>query len=190
MSIAYVGGCTTGYSIGCPAGVRPGTPPLFCVLCCMCVPRPSLGVQGALVARLLDPLPLGRPWLFARVSRNPDACCCSLRPKGKGCRPCTPTNLQRSSALVWFHDQAGSSSPMGLASWPPHERCVLFCEWSLSTKCWRLAVPSDDHRPRLSGRCRRSVVAMFLARFRRNRLLSVSPHCYGRTETQTAGSSV
>ncbi len=179
-------GCTR----GCPAGVRPGTPSLFCVLCCMCVPRPSLGVQGALVARLLDPLPFSRAMLFAHdCSLGMDARSGSLRLKGKG-SALHPTNLQRSSALVQFHDQAGSSSPMGRASWPPHERCVLFCKSCLSTKCLRLAVPSDDHRPRLSGRCRRSVVAMFLARFRRNRLLSVSPHCYGRTETQTAGSSV
>ena len=76
-------GCTR----GCPARVRPGTPPCLCGLCCMCVPRPSLGVQGALVARLLDPLPLGRPGLFARVSRKPDARGHSLRPKGKGYRP-------------------------------------------------------------------------------------------------------
>ena len=130
-------GCTR----GCPAGVRPGTPPCFCLLCCMCVPRPSLGVQGALVARLLDPLPLGRPGLFARISRKPDARCHSLRPKGKGYRPCTPTNRSTDSSTSSpnisavrprrWGEQAGSPTsavccfvdrPMrrSLATWPFH----------------------------------------------------------------------
>ena len=112
-------GCTN----GCPAGVRPGTPPCFCVLFCKCLPRPSLGVQGALIAMLFDPLPLGRSWFVAHTSRNPDARCCSLRPKGKGCCPCTPTNLGRLIRLSAVTDRFGSSS-LRRASWPP-PRCRL-----------------------------------------------------------------
>ena len=179
-------GCTR----GCPARVRPGTPSCFCLLCCRCVPRPSLGVQGALVARLLDPLPLGRPGLFARISRKPDARCHSLRPKGKGYRPCTPTNRPTHTSTSSPNIRAVRPRRWGEQAGPPHEHCVLFCRLSSSTKVGLLAVPSDIHRPRLSGRCRRSVVAMFWARFRGNRRLSVSPNCYGRTETPTAGSLV
>ena len=113
-------GCTN----GCPARVRPGTPPCFCVLFCKCLPRPSLGVQGALIAMLFDPLPLGRSWFVAHTSRNPDARSCSLRPKGKGCCPCTPTNLGRLIRLSSLTDRFGSSSPRRRASWPP-PRCWL-----------------------------------------------------------------
>jgi hypothetical protein len=139
MSIAYFGRCTIGCTRGCPAPVRPGTPTLFCVLCCMCVPRPSLGVQGALVARLLDPLPFSRSMLFAHdCSLGMDARSCSLRLKGKGSRPCTPTNRQRSSSWVWFHDQAGSSSPMGRASWPPTGAVCCFVNrvFQRSVRLW------------------------------------------------------
>lgn len=125
MSVACTGGC--------PAPVRPGTPSCLCVLFCKCLPRPSLGVQGALIAMLFDPLPLGRPGFVAHSSRYPDARSCSLRPKGKGYRPCTPTNLGRTFRLPCITIQIGSSS-LRRASWPP-PRCVLCVFATIQSEC-------------------------------------------------------
>ena len=163
-----------------------------CFVCCVvCVfPAPAWGCKGLSSHGSSTPC----PWAvrgFSLVSREtPTLAAARYAPRARAAAPAPRRTFN--GLFHWFGFTIRPVRPRrwGEQAGPPHERCVLFCESSLSMKCSRLAVPSDGHRPRLSGRCRRSVVAMFWARFRRNRLLSVSPHCYGRTETQTAGSSV
>lgn len=46
---------------GVPKGVHQRSPVCLCLLFCKLFPRPSLGVQGALVAGFLDPLPSRLP---------------------------------------------------------------------------------------------------------------------------------
>ncbi len=123
---------SVGYTAGCPAPVRPGTPCTLCAVCCMCLPLPSLGVQGALVALLLDPLPFSRSMPSAHeCSRGLDARPGSLRLKGKGWRPCTPTNPRQSGErLPDSGFKAVRPRRWGEQAGPLHERCVLFCALS------------------------------------------------------------
>ena len=180
MSVGHVGGCTKGYSIGCPAGVRPGTPPLFlCVVLYVCSP-PQLG--GARGSRRTAPRPLAlqpfhafRSRLFARHGRS----LLLATSEGQGLSPLHPDEPPNDCSIAEFHRSGRFVLADGASKLaPPRALCVVLfvvCVHDQSSKTMFLAVPSDVHRPRLSGRCRRSVVAMFLARFRGNRLLSVSP---------------
>ena len=115
-------GCTR----GCPARVRPGTPPCLCGLCCRCIPRPSLGVQGALVARLLDPLPLGRPGLFARVLAKARRSLPLATPQGQGLSPLHPDEPLDTEFNVVSEHPCGFVLADGASKLaPPRALCVV-----------------------------------------------------------------
>ena len=178
-------GCTR----GCPARVRP-VHPRVCVGCVVGVfPAPAWGCKGRSSHGSSTPC----PWavrVYSLVSReSPTLVATRYAPRARAIAP-APRRTARHTVPRRLRTSVRFVLADGASKLAPHERCVLFCRSSRATKLGLLAVPSDVHHPRLSGRCRRSVVAMFWARFRGNRLLSVSPNCNGRTETQTAGSLV
>lgn len=78
--------------------------------------RANIGVQGALIASLFDPLPFRLPRLAAHFrSRSRDARCCSLSRKGKGCAPAPHLAAARPVAIApgrW--PQSINSSPTAI----------------------------------------------------------------------------
>jgi len=83
-----------GVPLGVPSVIRAGTGNGLLSNRRKSLQGASFGVQGSLVAPLLEPLPFRLPRPHARtISLGRDARSDSLSRKGKGCDPCTPARI-------------------------------------------------------------------------------------------------